>query len=141
VGAVGVPVNAGLAKGALEVSVGCTWSARATVDKAPTETEPFIRILAVFDSKGKVAELIAEFTNAVVANFNELSAREIAVLLAGSPVKVGLANGALVVSVGCRWSARAIVEVVPTLTAPFIRMLEVFVSNTREPEIPAAISV
>jgi len=58
VGAVGVPVNAGDANGARELSVGCTWSARAKVFDVPTAPVP---------STFGVVEDACPKTNAVVA--------------------------------------------------------------------------
>ena len=43
----------------------------------------------------------------------------VAVGAAGTPVKVGLATGALVLSVPCTWSSRANLVATPTAAVPF----------------------
>ena len=53
VGAAGVPVNDGDASGARLVSVGCTWSPRATAFDVPTACVPLILILATVASYGR----------------------------------------------------------------------------------------
>lgn len=93
VGAVGVPVSDGDARGALEVSVGCTWSARAATVAVPAEAVPSI--------EGEVLprDVPLASTKAVVAILVLLSPL-VGVGAVGVPVSAGEASGARVVSVG-----------------------------------------
>jgi hypothetical protein len=85
VGAVGVPVNPGLASGARDVSVGCTWSALANVFDVPTAPVP-----SIFG----VVEEACPNTKAVVATC-VVFVFAAAVGAVGVPVSAGDAAGAI----------------------------------------------
>ena len=89
VGAVGVPVNAGEARGAREVSVGCTWSSWAQCELVPTAAVPSMAggtVPAAFCTDAAAVEALFA---AWVALLDALVA-EVAALLAEVDAEVAL---------------------------------------------------